>query len=143
MKNLWNAKAAAALTRRPDAIVIGADTVVVLANQRILGKPRDEGEAREMLLGLSGRTHEVLTGVAVHRAGQSWSEVECTVVEFAPIGGGDLDWYLASGEWRDKAGAYGVQGYAGRFIPRIDGSYSNVVGLPVERVFRMLRQAGL
>ena len=143
VERLANVKAAAGLAQRPGAIVLGADTAVVVAGGRILGKARDEGEARDILLELSGRTHDVLTGVAAHRAGGQWSAVACTTVQFAPLSGTDLDWYLASGEWRDKAGAYGVQGRAGRFIPQIDGSYSNVVGPPVALVFHLLRQAGL
>ena len=143
VERVANAKAAKGLARCPGATVLGADTVVIVDGDRILGKPSDCDQAREMLCALSARTHQVLTGVAVHTTSGRWSAVESTTVEFAPLTEEDLDWYLSADEWRDKAGAYGVQGRAGRFIPRIDGSYSNVVGLPVALVARLFRQAGL
>ena len=94
-----------------------------------------------MLCQLSGRTHEVLTAVAVHETGipDPLVEVERTEVEFAPLTEFEIDWYVATGEPRDKAGAYAIQGYASRFVTRIDGSYSNVVGLPVALVYQMLK----
>jgi septum formation protein len=118
-------------------IVLGADTVVVLDGDT-LGKPVDDGDAARMLRRLSGRTHEVLTGVALCIAGRCLSAVERTAVEFAPLTDADIAWYVASGEPRDKAGAYAIQGRASRFVVRIDGSYSNVVGLPVATVHRLL-----
>jgi septum formation protein len=122
------------------AVVLAADTVVVV-DGRILGKPDDDADAARMLRWLSGRAHEVLTGVVVRRGEREATAVESTVVSFAPLDEADIAWYVASGEPRDKAGAYGVQGLASRFVARIDGSYSNVVGLPVARVCSML--AGL
>jgi septum formation protein len=130
---------AAADPSRDDELVLGADTTVVLEGE-ILGKPLDDAEAFAMLRRLAGRTHEVLTGVALRHGGRTVSDVSCTVVQFAQLTEEDLAWYVASGEPRDKAGAYGIQGLASRFIERIDGSYPNVVGLPVALVTRLIRQ---
>jgi septum formation protein len=121
-------------------LVLAADTTVVLDNE-IMGKPADAGDAARMLRALSGNRHEVLTGVALKRAGRIESDVASTAVWFAPLSGQEIANYIASGEPMDKAGAYGIQGLASRFIDRIDGSYSNVVGLPVALVWRMLSDA--
>ena len=120
-----------------DAAILAADTVVVV-DGLILGKPVDDADAARMLRLLSGRGHDVLTGVAVRRGARVAVEVDSTAVTFAPLSGIDIAWYVASGEPRDKAGAYAVQGLASRFVARVDGSYSNVVGLPVALVCRML-----
>jgi septum formation protein len=120
-----------------DLVVIGADTTVVVDGQ-ILGKPEDDREARRMLARLSGRTHLVLTGLSLRNARHDVESVEETTVWFAPLSEADVAWYVASGEWRDKAGGYAIQGLAARFIPRIEGSYSNVVGLPVAAVVDLL-----
>jgi len=141
---LAQAKAQAAAERLRSnrrAIVIAADTVVV-AQGKILGKPSDVREARQMLRRLSGRTHEVLTGVAIRRVAdaQELHHVETTRVHFLKLSQEQIDDYIASGEPFDKAGAYGIQGRAGRFIDRIEGCYFNVVGLPLARVSSMLRQ---
>ena len=123
-----------------DLIVLGADTTVVCEG-RILAKPTDAADAKRMLRQLSGRTHQVLTGIAaVSRAGTT-SAVESTDVTFAPIPGSELDLYCTTPEPLDKAGAYGIQGYAARWIPRIDGDYFNVMGLPIARVVRLLEEA--
>ncbi len=119
-------------------VVLAADTTVVVDGS-ILGKPDDDADARRMLRLLSGREHEVLTGVALRENGRIVSAVESTRVHVLPLSGAEVDWYVASGEPADKAGAYAVQGLAARFVHRIDGSYSNVVGLPVSRVFLMLK----
>ena len=119
--------------------VIGADTAVV-ADDVILGKPRDDDEARAMLLRLSGRGHQVMTGVSVRSAAGEIARLETTRVWFLPLTPDDLSWYLATGEGSDKAGAYAIQGLASRFVPRIDGSYSNVVGLPITLVLELLRE---
>jgi septum formation protein len=119
-------------------IVLAADTTVVV-DGAILGKPADEADSRRMLRLLSGREHEVLTGVAARGGARVVSAVEATRVHVQPLSSADVDWYIASGEPADKAGAYGVQGLAARFVHRIEGSYSNVVGLPVSRVFLMLK----
>jgi septum formation protein len=118
--------------------VLAADTAVVV-DAHILGKPLDDPDASRMLRMLSGRTHEVLTAVSVFHPGQIVdTRVDATTVEFAPLSDADIDWYVSSGEPMDKAGAYAVQGLASRFVTRIEGSYSNVVGLPVALVYRML-----
>ena len=123
---------------RGDVVVIGADTAVVVHDE-ILGKPRDAAEAERMLRRLSGRRHEVLTGVSVRRVNVERGGVETTVVECLALIDADVSWYVASGEGRDKAGAYAIQGLASRFMARIEGSYSNVVGLPVHTVHKLLR----
>ena len=134
-------KATACLATSDEA-VLAADTVVVVDGV-ILGKPADDGDAARMLRLLSGRGHDVLTGVAVRRGGAVTVGVDTTAVVFAPLSDADIAWYVASGEPRDKAGAYAVQGLAARFVERIDGSYSNVVGLPIALVSRMLAGSGV
>jgi len=126
---------------REMAIILGADTAVVVDGD-ILGKPRDDEDAAAMLRRLSGRRHEVLTGVSLRHGACELGRVETTSVQFAPLSDADVAWYVASGEGRDKAGAYAIQGLASRFIPRIEGSYSNVVGLPVVCVVELLAEIG-
>ena len=118
---------------------LGADTVVVV-DGAIFGKPRDDDDARRMLTLVSGRAHEVLTGVTLRRGDAAESRVVTTRVVFSALAPDELDWYVASGEGRDKAGAYAVQGLASRFVAQIEGSYSNVVGLPVATVHALWRQ---
>jgi septum formation protein len=121
-------------------IVLGADTTVVCDGD-ILVKPEDAADAKRMLQRLSGRAHQVLTGIAVvTRAGMA-SAVETTEVTFSEIPESELDLYCATAEPFDKAGAYGIQGYAARWIPRIDGDYFNVMGLPIARVVKLIDQA--
>lgn len=134
---LQKAREVAAL--RPEATVIGADTVVAL-DGRVLGKPSDEEEAREMLSALSGRRHQVYTGMAVLSGGQAFTHVECTQVEFRPLTAEEIAAYVATGESMDKAGAYGIQGRACVFIRGIQGDYYNVVGLPVCALHELLAQ---
>ena len=128
--------------------VLAADTVVVI-DGLVLGKPVDSDDAKRMLRLLSGRSHEVITAVALMstRRGQSGAaidaRIESTVVEFAPLDTAEIDWYVATGEPADKAGSYAVQGLASRFVTRIEGSYSNVVGLPMALVYAMCTQAGI
>jgi len=133
-------KALVVAARAPDRLVLAADTTVVI-DDVMLGKPADDADAKRMLSLLSGRTHQVFTAVAVYRSGMSrpLTEVERTDVEFARLTEFEIDWYVASGEPHDKAGAYAIQGYASRFVARINGSYSNVVGLPVALVYDMLK----
>ena len=121
-----------------DAIILGADTTVVIDGE-ILGKPREDEEAAAMLRRLAGRRHEVLTGVSIRHGAHEVGRVESTAVWFSVLTKEDIAWYVASGEGRDKAGAYAIQGLASRFIPRIEGSYANVVGLPVAAVAELLR----
>ncbi len=125
------------------ALVVSADTVVVLEG-KLLGKPRSTEDARQMLVQLSGRTHEVITGVSVVRLpdGERRKFVESTLVHFAPLSSEDIEEYLGTDEPYDKAGAYAIQGRAGRYIPRIDGCYFNVVGLPLARLSAVLRDLG-
>jgi septum formation protein len=120
-------------------IVLGADTTVVIEDE-IAGKPIDAEDARRMLRALSGRWHEVLTGVTLLRGHKVLSDVDITRVKFAEMSEPEIDWYVATGEPMDKAGAYGIQGYASRFVECIEGSYSNVVGLPVQMVYKMLKE---
>ena len=139
-------KAEAVAPGVPGRPVLGADTVVVIDNH-VLGKPTDERDARRMLRLLSGREHVVMTGVCLLQAHgespRSQIVVARTLVEFAPISDSEIRWYIDSGEPRDKAGAYAVQGLASRFVTRIEGSYSNVVGLPVADVYAMCTRAGI
>jgi septum formation protein len=125
------------------AVVIAADTVVTL-DGRIFGKPRSYEDARHMLERLSGRTHAVLTGVTAIRLPDAERRrfVESTLVHFAELEAEEITRYLASGEPDDKAGAYGIQGRAGRYIPRIEGDYFNIVGLPLARLTRALVELG-
>ncbi len=121
----------------PEAVVLGADTTVVRDGD-VLNKPIDLADARRMLLSLAGRGHEVYTGVAVVAAGRVKSQVETTSVYFRDLDREELETYLASGDSLDKAGAYGIQGYAARWIPRIEGDFFNVMGLPISVVVGML-----
>jgi nucleoside triphosphate pyrophosphatase len=123
----------------PDIVVLGADTAVVLDGE-ILGKPRDDEDARAMLRRLSGQGHEVLTGVSLRTVSDEMGLVETTSVWFAPLTPDAIAWYVSTGEGRDKAGAYAIQGLASRFVSRIEGSYSNVVGLPVAAVEDLFQQ---
>jgi septum formation protein len=120
-------------------IVLGADTVVVVDGQ-LLGKPADAADAVRMLRMLSGRKHQVITGVCLVVSGKPSVSSETTVVTVNELTDQDIVDYVASGEPMDKAGAYAIQGIASRWIPRIEGDYGNVVGLPVALVFRMLRE---
>ena len=125
------------------AIVIAADTVVTL-DGHILGKPRTTDDARNMLSKLSGRTHSVVTGVTIIRLPDAERRrfVETTHVHFAALSDEELNRYLATDEPNDKAGSYAIQGRAGRYIPRIEGCYFNVVGLPLSRLCHTLAELG-
>lgn len=138
VKRLARAKAHAALAQRPDAVVLGADTVV-LAGGAILGKPKDAEDAARMLRAISGQSHDVLTGVAVTSSRGTIVELARTRVWFGQLTEDEIADYVASGESSDKAGAYAIQGLASKFVMRIEGSYSNVVGLPVALVYRLLK----
>ena len=144
VQRLANAKADLVAARAVGpAIVIAADTVVVL-DGHILGKPRSTDDAHTMLSKLSGRTHSVLTGVAMVRLPDAERRqfVEITLVHFAPLPSEEISRYLSTAEPHDKAGAYGIQGRAGRYIPRIEGCYFNVVGLPLSRLLTSLHELG-
>ena len=155
-ERLAREKAMAVWRKRPQEVVLGADTVVV-ADGEILGKPTDAEDAARMLRMLSGRTHEVITGVCVVKPAPSRKsrgarnsespEVktasETTRVTMAELSEEEIREYVASGEPMDKAGAYAIQGRASRWIPRIEGDYTNVVGLPLALACQMLKEAGL
>jgi septum formation protein len=136
-----HAVAGRALADGTPAIVIAADTVV-LAGKQILPKPKDADDARRMLRLLNATTHEVLTGLFVIRAydGISFAHLERTRVEFTRISDLDIDAYIQTKEPFDKAGAYGIQGIGGRFVRKVDGCYFNVMGLPLSRLWEILRQ---
>ena len=130
---------ALAVEREPDDLVIAADTIVV-CDGRILGKPADEEEARDMLRLLSGRDHQVMTGMTVLRGENAAVITEVTDLHFRELTEGEIDAYVASGEPMDKAGAYGIQGGAALFCSRLEGDYYNVVGLPVCRLAQILKE---
>jgi len=154
-ERLAQEKALAVFQRQPQSYVLGADTIVVV-DDTILGKPRDADDAARMLRLLSGRTHAVITGVylagpaavgsvasrQVPAASGTETASETTLVTFCELSESEIRDYVATGEPMDKAGAYGIQGIASRWIPRIEGDYSNVVGLPVARVYAMLIERG-
>jgi septum formation protein len=137
-ERLAQEKALAVSRDRPQDVVLGADTVVVIDGQ-ILGKPTDPADATRMLRMLSGREHQVITGVCIVASGRPSLASETTKVTMSEIPEKEIADYVATGEPMDKAGAYAIQGIASRWIPRIEGDYSNVVGLPVALVYRMLR----
>ncbi len=141
VRRLATAKAEAVHADQPGRTVLAADTIVVVEGQ-ILGKPRDAEDAARMLALLSGARHTVLTGIALVANGATRVAVESTDVWFAELSRAEIAAYVESGEPMDKAGAYAVQGLASRFVERIEGMYSNVVGLPLARVYRMLVDAG-
>jgi septum formation protein len=144
VQRLANAKAELVAARAVGpAIIIAADTVVAL-DGRILGKPRSSDDARNMLERLSGHTHAVITGVALIRLpdAERRTFVESTLVHFAKLSEEEMNRYLATDEPYDKAGAYAIQGRAGRYIPRIEGCYFNVVGLPLARLQHSLNELG-
>jgi len=129
---------AEAVQTNGDQIVLGADTIVV-AGDMVLEKPTDAADAARMLRILSGRDHEVITGICLLNSGAEVVDAETTRVHFASLTDEEIADYVQSGEPMDKAGAYGIQGLASKFIDRIEGDYFNVVGLPVARVYRHLR----
>ena len=127
----------------PDELVLAADTIVVL-DGRILGKPTDPADARSMLRSIAGRRHEVLTGVAVHAAGEERTEagVERSLVRIGEISDAEIDWYVDTEEPLDKAGSYAIQGLGALFVEVVDGNYTNVVGLPLPLTRRLFRRLG-
>ena len=141
-ERLARAKAAQVSSTRPEALVIGSDTIVVV-DGAVLGKPRDAGDARRMLSMLSGRSHTVMTAVAVAHEGKMVSGVEHVDVTFMPLDDDAIDRYIATGEPMDKAGAYGIQGYGATIVRRIDGDYFAVMGLALVRLVALMREAGI
>ena len=132
---------AAAVEIGPGEVVLAADTTVALG-RRILGKPADAAEAAAFLVALSGRRHRVVTAVAVRSAERSWLRDVVSRVEMKRLSDMELNAYLASGDWRGKAGAYGIQGPAGAFVPWLSGSFTGVVGLPLAETAHLLAAAG-
>ena len=134
-------KAQAIHALHPNATILGADTTVVLGTTEILNKPTDLADAERMIRSLSGRSHQVHTSIAVVSPTTQLTHIETTTVFFAPIPPADLTHYLSTGDSLDKAGAYGIQGYAARWITRIEGDFFNVMGLPLAATLRLLREA--
>jgi septum formation protein len=139
VERLALAKAQDAATRHANGMILAADTTVVVDNQ-ILAKPADRDEARHMLQALQGRWHQVLTGVALVSNESSQVAHEVTEVSFAPMSEAEIDWYAATGEPMDKAGAYAIQGQGARFIKEIKGDYFNVMGLPVRLLYELINR---
>ena len=141
-ERLARGKADVIAAREPDALVIGSDTIVVVDGD-VLGKPTDENDAVRMLARLAGRSHTVVTAVAVAWRGETRSAVEEVGVTFHPLSRGQIDAYIATGEPMDKAGAYGIQGYGATIVARVDGDYFAVMGLPLQRLIRVLDSLGI
>lgn len=140
---LADEKAATVRTRHPGAVILAADTVVALG-RRILPKAEDEATARRCLAMLSGRRHRVIGGLAVIGPGDAcWRRLVTTAVKFKRLSAAEIESYIAGGEWRGKAGGYAIQGRAASLIPWINGSYSNVVGLPLFETAQLLRTVGI
>jgi septum formation protein len=137
-KRLACDKARVVFARNPDSAVLGADTVVVVDNH-LLEKPAGQHDAARMLRLLSGRMHQVITGVCLVAPAFERIEAEITTVVFSPLSEDEIAYYVQTGEPMDKAGAYAIQGVASRWVERIEGCYFNVVGLPLPRVYRMLK----
>ncbi|MGC4085777.1 MAG: Maf family protein [Vicinamibacterales bacterium] len=146
VRRLAMEKSAAVLAATADSIagvvVIGADTAVIVGDE-ILGKPIDDADAERMLRQLSGRSHLVLTGISVRSSRRDLTDVDETRVFVRELTDAEVAWYVASGEGRDKAGGYAIQGLASRFIPRIEGSYANVVGLPVAKAAELIERLAM
>ncbi len=140
-QRLASSKAQIVAARHPDAVVIAADTVVSVG-RRFLEKAADEAEATRFLTLLSGRNHRVHTGVAVIRDGRLSVRINETRVSFKPLSAGEIAAYVATGDWRGKAGGYGIQGPAGAFVQRIVGSHPSVMGLPIYEAVQLLNGAG-
>jgi septum formation protein len=142
VKYLALAKARDVAQREPGALIIGSDTIVVV-DDRVLGKPQNRADAIDMLGSLSGRSHQVMTGIALVEGSRELVDYEVTTVQFRPLNQGEIGRYVDSGEPMDKAGAYGIQGRAAAMISAIAGDYFTVVGLPLSRTVQMLAQFGV
>ncbi len=141
-ERLAREKVAAVSRDDPTALVIGSDTIVVVDGE-VLGKPRDDAHAAEMLARLSGRSHTVITAVAVEWRGAVRSAVEEVSVTFHPMTSTEIEAYIATREPMDKAGAYGIQGYGATIVERVDGDYFAVMGLPLQRLVRLMAELGV
>jgi septum formation protein len=140
-ERLAREKAIAVALQQPGALVVGSDTIVVLGN-RVLGKPKDEAEAVEMLMQLTGREHEVFTGVAVAQGERIESGIERVRVRFRSLSRLECEQYVETGEPMDKAGAYGIQGYGSAIVEAIEGDFFAVMGLPIVRTLSLLERFG-
>jgi septum formation protein len=134
-------KAQAVRELHPEACVVGADTIVYIDGE-IMGKPSDDADAARILNRLQGRTHTVYTGVAVLTPSGTDVRHDATRVTFAPMSEKEIAWYVGTGEPRDKAGAYGIQGPGGMFVERVEGNYFTVIGMPLPLLYHMLQSAG-
>lgn len=138
------AREVVARTAIPDGgAVLGADTAVVLAGERVLGKPADRADARQMLAMLSGRAHVVATGVCLVTAESEHTFVDEATVHFRPFGAEHIAWYLERGEWHGRAGGYAIQGSGASLVARVEGDFTTVVGLPIGRLLTLLEACGL
>lgn len=135
-------KASACLAAYPDAVVIGSDTIVTV-DEKILGKPKNREEAKEMLRELSGRTHRVITGLCIISSARTYTDVSVSEVTFALLSEEEIDAYTESGECDDKAGSYAIQGLGGKFITHISGDYYAIMGLPLNLVYEELKNIDL
>lgn len=135
-------KASAVLRRHPDGIVIGSDTAVVI-DGKILGKPKNEEDAYAMLNELQGNTHQVVTGLCIRSKKRMYQNVTVSDVTFAPMSEEEIRKYIATGECMDKAGAYGIQGYGGRYITQIRGDFYSIMGLPLNLVYEEMKNLNL
>ncbi len=135
-------KAASVLERHPEALVIGSDTIVTI-HDRVLGKPKDEEEAYAMLESLQGNTHQVITGICFLSQERKYVDKVVSHVTFASMEPAEILAYIATGEYKDKAGAYGIQGFGGRYIEHIDGDYYAIMGLPLHLVYKELQKQNL
>ena len=138
IQNLAYRKAEEVLKRHPEALVIGSDTIVVL-NGEVLGKPKDEADATRMLKELQGNTHEVVTGLCFLSQKRKYTDVSISKVTFAPMSDEEIGEYISTGECMDKAGAYGIQGFGGKYIQKIEGDYYTIMGLPLNLVYEELK----
>lgn len=139
IKDLAARKAEHIFEKHPDAIVIGSDTIVTIENE-VLGKPKDDAHAFTMLRKLQGRTHEVITGIAIFSNEEKWTDVSISKVTFSPMSDAEIKAYIATKECNDKAGAYAIQGYGGRYITHIEGNYYSIMGLPLSKVYEQLKK---
>ena len=139
IKKLSRRKAEAIFNDNKDAIVVGGDTIVVL-NNKILGKPKDRKESKEMIKALSGNTHQVITGICIMSSEDVYEDYTVSNVTFMEMSEEEIDEYVESGEGDDKAGAYAIQGIGAKFIKNIDGDYYSIMGFPLNKVYTYLRK---
>ena len=142
IQRLSRRKAEHVLEKHPDSVVIGSDTIVVVDN-RVLGKPKDQEDAKSMLKQLSGRAHQVITGICIMSNERGYTDAESSDVHFSGLSDQEILDYIATGECDDKAGAYAIQGYGAKFITRIEGDYYSIMGFPLHLVYEELKNIDL